>query len=180
MGVVCSVVLGAFAARIGSDIVLAPFCLFGLSLVAISFVDIERYVIPKRIVYPTLAVIVPFLVLSSAVDDRWDSLERAGMAGAFAFLAFLALHLALPRGMGYGDVRLAGLIGLTIGWLGVGHAFVAFSASFLLGALFGVTVMVVSGQGRKTRIPFGPFLAAGAVFSVIWGNPIAGALFHRP
>jgi leader peptidase (prepilin peptidase) / N-methyltransferase len=180
MGLACAVVLGVFAARIGPDVVLAPFCVFGVSLVAISFVDVERYVIPKRLVYSTLALVVPLLVLSSALDHRWESLERAGIAGALAFVTFLVLHLALPRGMGYGDVRLAGLVGISTGWLGVGHAFVAFFASFLLGAVFGVAVMLVSGRDRKTRIPFGPFLAAGAVFSVVWGTPIAGALFHRP
>jgi leader peptidase (prepilin peptidase) / N-methyltransferase len=180
MGIVCGAVLGAFAASIGADVVLAPFSVFGLSLVAISFVDVERYLVPNRIVYPTLAVAAPLLVLSSAVDHRWESSERAALAGAVSFAAFLLLHLAVPRGMGYGDVRLAGLVGMTVGWLGLGHAFVAFFSAFVLGALFGAAVMVVTGHGRKTRIPFAPFLAAGAVLSVVWGTPIAGALFHRP
>ncbi|HUC36012.1 MAG TPA: A24 family peptidase [Acidimicrobiales bacterium] len=179
MAVVCAAVLGGFAARIGDDVVLAPFAVLGIALVAISAVDLERFLIPNRIVYPTLAVVAPLLVVSSAVDHRWGSLARAAIAGAAAFAAFLAVHLAVPKGMGFGDVRLAGLVGLTTGWLGLGHAFVAFLAAFVIGALAGVVVMVVSGGGRKTKIPFGPFLAAGAVVAVLWGGPLAHALFHR-
>jgi prepilin signal peptidase PulO-like enzyme (type II secretory pathway) len=56
---------------------------------------------------------------------------------------------------------------------------VAFLAAFVLGAVIGIVVMIVTGGGRKTRIAFGPFLAAGAVLSVLWGGPLAQALFHR-
>ena len=81
--------------------------------------------------------------------------------------------------MGFGDVRLAGVIGLATGWLGLGHAFVGFFAGFVLGAVIGIVFMVATGGGRKTKIPFGPFLAAGAVLSIVWGTPVAHALFHR-
>jgi leader peptidase (prepilin peptidase) / N-methyltransferase len=179
LAVVSAAVLGGFAARIGNDVVLAPFAVLGLSLVAISAVDLEHQIIPNRLVYPTLAVVAPLLVISSAVDDRWGSLARAAIAGAAAFVGFLVVHLAVPHGMGFGDVRLAGLVGLATGWLGLGHAFVGLLAAFILGALVGVAAMAIAGAGRKTRIPFGPFLAAGAVVTVLWGSPVAHALFHR-
>jgi leader peptidase (prepilin peptidase) / N-methyltransferase len=179
LAVVSAVVLGAFAARLGADVVLAAYAVFGLSMVAISAVDLERYIIPNYIVYPTLALLIPLLVVASAVDHRWDSLGRAAACGASAFAGFFVLHVAVPKGMGFGDVRLAGVIGLAIGWLGFGHAFVGFFAGFVLGAVIGIVFIVVSGGGRKTKIPFGPFLAAGAAFSVVWGTPVANALFHR-
>lgn len=179
LGLLAAAVLGGFAARIGADVVLAPYAVLGLSLVAISAIDLERFIIPNRLVYPTLALVAPLLVLSSAVDHRWGSLARAAIAAAAAFVAFFVVHIVVPRGMGFGDVRLAGLLGLATGWLGLGHAFVAFFAAFLLGALVGIGVMVVSGAGRKTRIPFGPFMAAGAVVAVLWGSPVAHALFHH-
>lgn len=179
MAVSCAALLAGFAARIGDDIALAPFCVLAVSLVAISAVDLEKFLIPNRIVYPTLALVVPLLVVSSGVDHRWGSLARAAIAGAAAFVGFAAVHLAVPRGMGFGDVRLAGLVGLATGWLGLGHAFVAFLAGFVLGAVIGIVVMLATGGGRKTRIPFGPFLASGAVVAVLWGGPIANALFHR-
>jgi leader peptidase (prepilin peptidase)/N-methyltransferase len=179
LGVVSAIVLGAFAARFGDDVVLAAYAVFGLSLVAMSAVDFERQIIPNRLVYSTLAVMVPLFVVASAVDDKWGLLARAAIAGAAAFVAFLLVHLAVPRGMGFGDVRLAGVVGFATGWLGLGHAFVGFFAAFVLGALVGIGAMVVSGAGRKTRIPFGPFLAAGAVVTILWGNPVAHALFHH-
>ncbi|MHB8329681.1 MAG: prepilin peptidase [Acidimicrobiales bacterium] len=179
LAVVSAAVLGGFATRFGADVALAAYAVLALSLVAISAIDFERFVIPNRLVYPTLAALVPLLVLASAVDHRWGSLARAAIAGAVAFAAFFAVHLAVPKGMGFGDVRLAGVIGLATGWLGLGHAFVAFFAAFVLGAVAGVAFIVAVGGGRKTRIPFGPFMAAGAVLSVLWGNPLAHALFHR-
>jgi leader peptidase (prepilin peptidase) / N-methyltransferase len=179
MGVAAALVLGAFAVRFGADVALAPYAVLGLALVAISAVDLERYIIPNRMVYPTLALVAPLLVLSSAVDHHWGSLARAAIAGAAAFVAFFVVHLIAPKGMGFGDVRLAGVLGLATGWLGLGHAFVGFFAGFVLGAVLGLLVVAVKGGGRKTRIPFGPFLAAGAVVAVVWGNPLANALFHH-
>ena len=179
LGLIGAAVLGEFGALFGADVALAAFAVLALGLLAMSAVDLERFLIPNRLLYPTLFALAPLLVVASAVDHRWGSLARAAIAGAAAFVGFLAVHLAVPRGMGFGDVRLAGVIGLATGWLGLGHAFVAFFAAFLLGALVGIGVMAVTGRGRKTRIPFGPFMAAGAVVAVIWGNPMANALFHR-
>lgn len=179
LAVVSAAVLGAMSARIGDDVVLAAYCILGLSLVAISAIDFERFLIPNRLVYPTAAVVGPLFVIASAVDHRWGSLARAAIAAAAAFVAFLAVHLAVPQGMGFGDVRLAGLVGLASGWLGLGHAFVAFFTAFVFGALVGVGVMAAGRGGRKTRIPFGPFMALGAVVAVVWGSPMANVLFHR-
>lgn len=179
LAAVSALVLGLFAARFGADVALAPFAVLGLSLVALSAVDLERFLIPNRILYPTVAVVGPLLVVASAVDGRWGSLGRAALSAVVAFLAFLAVHLAVPKGMGFGDVRLAGLVGGAGGWLGFGHAFVVFLAAFVLGAVVGLGVMAAGRGGRKTRIPFGPFLAAGAAVAVVWGNPLVHLLFHR-
>ncbi len=179
LAVVSAVVLGLFAAHFGADVVLAAYAVFGLSMVAISAVDLERWIIPNRIVYPTLALLVPLFVIASAVDDRWASLGRAAIAGAAAFLGFLFLHLAVPKGMGFGDVRLAGVIGLATGWLGLGHAFVGFFAGFVLGRPHRDSGHGGTGSGRKTKIPFGPFLASGAILTILWGTPVAHALFHH-
>ena len=179
LGIVSAAVLGGFAWRLGADVALAAFAVLGLGLVAMSAVDLERYIIPNRILYPTAALVAPLLVVASAVDSRWGSLGRAAIAAAAAFAAFLAVHLAVPHGMGFGDVRLAGLIGGATGWLGLGHAFVGFFAAFVLGAVVGIGVMAAGRGGRKTRVPFGPFMAVGAVVTVVWGNPLTNALFHR-
>lgn len=179
LALVTGAILGAFAWRFGADFALAPFAIFAIALVAISAIDLERLIIPNLIVYPTLATVLPLLVISSAIDGRWSSMWRAALAGAVGFAAFFLVHVVTPRGMGFGDARLAGLVGLMTGWLGLGHAFVAVLASFVLASVIGIAAAARSGMGRKTRIPFGPFLAAGAVFAVLWGDPIANVIFHH-
>ena len=95
-----------------------------------------------------------------------------------AFGLFFAVWWFVPRGMGFGDVRLAGVIGVTVGYLSLLHAYVAFLSGFIVGMLFGLVMMVISSTGRKTRIPFAPSLALGAVIAVFWGGHIAQTLFH--
>ncbi len=95
-----------------------------------------------------------------------------------AFAVFFTLWWFVPRGMGFGDVRLAGAIGLTVGYLSLLHAYVAFLAGFVIGMVFGLCLMLVSGAGRRTRIPFAPSLSAGAAIAVFWGGPLAHDLFH--
>ncbi len=179
LGILTAGLLGLFAARFGADVALAPFAAFGVGLVALSAVDVERFIIPNRIVYPTLAIVAPLLLVASAADHRWGSLGRAAAGGALAFAAMFAVHFLYPKGMGFGDVRLSGLIGLATGWLGLGHVFVAFFAGFVLASVVGLGAGAVTGQGRHQRLPFGPFLAAGAVVTTVVGNPVVRVLFHH-
>ncbi len=169
---------GAAAAHFGSDIVLAPFCAFFALLVAVSVTDLSHRLVPRRLIYAGMAVTVPLLVATSAVDHRWHSLSGSLIAGAAAFAFFFAVWWFVPRGMGFGDVRLAAAIGIAVGYLSLLHAYVAFLVGFLVGAVFGVVMLVVSSSGRRTRIPFAPSLAAGAVFAVLWGGQLAHHLFH--
>ncbi len=179
LAVACAAVMAGFAARLGADPSLAAYAVLAAALVALSAVDLERLILPNRILYPAAGSVALLLLVASVADDRWGSMARAAAAGAAAFVAFFAVHAAAPRGMGFGDVRLAGLVGLAGGWLGLGHAFVAFLAAFVLGSVVGLVVMAVTGQGRRTRVPFGPFLAAGAVVAVVAGDPVVRLLFHR-
>ncbi len=98
--------------------------------------------------------------------------------GSLGFLAYgvglLVVALIAPRGMGMGDVKLAGLIGLVLGSIGLGLVGVAAGAGILLGGV-GAVVALVAGGNRKTRVPYGPFMAAGAVLSVFVGQQIADA-----
>lgn len=180
LALVAAAVLASLAARFGADVALAPFAFWALALVALSAVDIERLIIPNRIVYPAAVAVVPLLVAASAVDHRWSSLAQAAIGAAVSFGALLAVHLAYPRGMGFGDVRLAGLVGLGTGWLGLGHTFVAFLCGFALAAVAGIGAGIATGRGRKQRLFFGPFLAAGALMAVVAGDPLVNTLFHRP
>lgn len=179
LALVSGAVLGAMAARLGPDPVLPAFLVLGAALVAVSAVDLERLIIPNRIVYPAGAALAVLLVAGSAADGRWTALGWAAVGGGAAFGAFFAVHLAVPRGMGFGDVRLAALVGMATGWLSPGRVFVAFLLAFFIGAVVGLVVMAASGQGRRTRVPFGPFMATGCVLAVLVGGPLARVLLHH-
>src|SRR5581483_2228986 len=160
--------------RFGYDWVLPAYLVFFASLVAITFIDLEHYIIPNRVLYPRLVIAIPLLVLAAGVQDQWDNLERALIGAALAWAFFLILHLISPRGMGFGDVRLSFLLGLFLGWLDLRHVFLGVFFGFLLGSIVGIALMALRRRGRKDHIPFGPFLAAGAVIAVLFGSTILG------
>lgn len=162
----------AAALRFGLDWVLPAYLVFFAALVAVTFIDLEHYIIPNRIVYPTLFVSVPLLVLAAAAQNEWSELLRAGEGAALAWGFLLVVHLIQPRGMGFGDVRLAAVLGLFLGWLDLRHVFLGLFLGFLFGSLSSITLIALRRRGRKDQIPFGPFLAAGAVVAVLFGSPI--------
>jgi len=134
---------------------------FVASLIALAGIDLDHKLLPNRIVYPMAAygLVVSLLV----VTDDFPEHLIAGV-GAFAFL--LLAVLAYPSGMGMGDVKLAGAMGL---YLGV-SVIPALLAAFLTGTVFGLGVIAREGaQARKKAVPFGIFLAIGGVVGVLAG-----------
>jgi Flp pilus assembly protein protease CpaA len=168
----------AAAAHFGSHLLLAPFLVFFGLAVAVSVTDLTHRLVPRYLVYGASALIVPLLVAVSAIDHTWHDLAGAAIGGAAAFGVFFLIWFFVPKGMGFGDVRLAGAIGLTVGYLSLLHVYLAFLTGFVLGLVLGLVFMVGATTGRKTRIPFAPALAAGAVIATLWGGPVAQHLFH--
>ena len=156
--------------RFGAHVEVIDYCVFFAVLVALAFIDLDTRLVPRRIVYPAAGVTAVLLTVASVVDGDYRALEDAAIGGAAAFGALFVIHVVQPRGMGFGDVRLAGLIGLNLGWLGLAHVAVGLFLGFLFGAAIGVVVVVAGRGGRRTAVPFAPFLAAGAVVAVLWGN----------
>jgi leader peptidase (prepilin peptidase) / N-methyltransferase len=170
-----AVLFVAAAIRLGPAWSLPAFCVFFAALMAISVIDLDHFIIPNRIVYPTLFAIVPLLALAAAIDGSWSHLADAAIGGVAAFLALFVVHVIAPRGMGFGDVRLAGVIGFMAGWLGLGYVALALFLAFLLASIIGVGLMITRLRTRKDAVPFGPFMAAGAVVAVLWGHAILDA-----
>ena len=166
------VLLAAAGARFFDSWALPGYLLLFSVLLAVSVIDLDHFRIPNRIVYPSLLASVPFLALAALLDDDWDGLREAVIGALIAFGFLLVVHLIHPRGMGFGDVKLAALLGLYLGWLGLGFVPLGLFLGFFLGAVIGVGLMVVGRKNRKDPIPFGPFLAAGAVIAVLIGDPI--------
>jgi leader peptidase (prepilin peptidase) / N-methyltransferase len=165
----------AAAVRLGATWQLPAFCVFFASLLAISVIDLDHYIIPNRVIYPTLAVTIPLLVVAAAADGSWGHLRNAAIGGVAGFAVLLAIHVAVPRGMGFGDVRLAGVIGMMLGWLGLRYLFLGLFLAFLLASVIGVALIVARLRSRKDAVPFGPFMAMGAVLAVLWGRAILDA-----
>jgi leader peptidase (prepilin peptidase)/N-methyltransferase len=161
---------GAMAWKFGLSWELPAFCVFAAGLVALSRIDLVTMRLPREITYVTAAAGVPFLVIAALVNDEpkrllWMVLGAA-IAGAFMGLVFIASR----GGMGDGDVRLAPLLGAYLGWLKLGFVPVGLFFGFFTGALVGSILMVVGKAGRRTAVPFGPFLAFGSLAAVFIGQ----------
>lgn len=145
---------------------------FFWALVCLSLIDLEHKLIPNRILYPFLGSGIVLLFIAALAGPGLGAFWRAAGGGLASFAVFNVIHLISPGGMGYGDVRLSGLIGLYLGYLSWGHVYAGFLAGFLLGSIIGVLLMALGKAGRKTAVPFGPFLALGAIVAVFWGDRI--------
>jgi leader peptidase (prepilin peptidase)/N-methyltransferase len=162
----------AAALRFGADWVLPAYLLFFAVLLAVSAIDLEHYIVPNRIVYPTLLAAVPLLAVAALLDGSWGSLATALLGALGAGTGLLVIHLVSPRGMGFGDVRLAVVLGLFLGWIDLAHVALGMFLGFLLGALGGVALIALRVKKRRDHVPFAPFLALGALVAVLAGNPI--------
>ena len=151
-------------------ILLAPFC--GI-LVALSAIDIRIKRLPNRLVYPSVLIAAPYIVVADLAGGHLDAI-RAGIGFLAYGVGLLIVALIAPKGMGMGDVKLAGLIGLVLGSLGLGLVAVAAGVGILLGGV-GAIVALLSGAGRKAKVPYGPFMAGGALVAVFVGQQIANA-----
>jgi len=167
-----AVLFAAVAVRFPDDAELPAFLVLGAGLIALSAVDLERFLLPNRILYPTWGAVVVLLGVAAVVDEDGRSLRDAAVGGAVAFSLLFVIHVVSPKGMGFGDVRLAGLLGTALGWLGLGHVFLGLFAGFLLASVLGIALIALRLRSRKDRLPFGPFLAGGALVAVFVGRPV--------
>lgn len=148
------------------------FAAFFWVLVVLTVIDLDHKLLPNRVVYPAFVVGWAGLVTAAIVDGSTDRLLDAAIgAGIFGGTFFLIAVIA-PRGMGFGDVKLAFVLGTFLGYVRLGLVPVGMFLAFLTGALTGVAVMLTSGGGRKMQVPFGPFLALGTVVAIFAGGPI--------
>ena len=141
----------------------------GLALAAI---DLDTKRLPDPLTLPSYVVLGALLLLPAVADGQWTPYLRAWLAAAALFAFYFLLLVIYPGGMGFGDVKLAGVLGLGLGWLGWGVLVVGGFLGFFLGAVVGGGLMLVRRAGRKTKIPFGPFMLLGALIGVLWGEPL--------
>lgn len=160
------------ALRFGAHGALPAYLVFMAAMVAVAVIDLEHYIVPNRIVVATLVVSVPLLALAAVVEGAWSSFGTAVVGAVAAGGALLAVNLIAPRGMGMGDVKLAVVLGLFLGWIDLAHVVLGLFLGFLLGGVGGMVLIALGLRTRRDHVPFAPFLAGGAVVAVLAGEAI--------
>ena len=141
--------------------------------VVLAVIDARTRLLPNRITYPAFPITLGLLLVASVGLGDLGRLARGLLAAVAVGGFFLALALISPRGMGLGDVKLAPTLGLALGWLSWGAVAFGVFAGFLLGGLAGLAAIAVLGLTRKSLLPFGPWLVAGALLGVLAGADVA-------
>ena len=141
--------------------------------VALAFIDVDTHTLPNRIVLPSFVVGLALLGTAAVLGSDYAALLRAAIGSAVLLLGYAALAFAYPGGMGLGDVKLAGVLGLFLGYLGWGQLMVGAFGAFLLGGIFSLGLLALKRANRKSGIPFGPWMLGGAWMGVLVGAPIS-------
>ncbi len=150
---------------------LVSFLFLFAMLLTVSVIDVELFRLPDLIVLPSLLVMLALVAVVSVVEDQPEQIRYALVGGALYFGFLFFAHLVYPRGMGFGDVKLAAVMGLSVGWLGtsypaaIGLVLWAMLIGFITGSIVGVVLLAV--RRRSKQIPFGPFLALGTIAAVL-------------
>ncbi|MDT5043024.1 MAG: leader peptidase (prepilin peptidase) / N-methyltransferase [Actinoplanes sp.] len=162
----------AVAARFGLTWELPPYLYLAAVAVALAVIDLDTMRLPDAIVLPSYGVALLLLIPAMIAEHHWGAGARGLIAAAVLYAAYYAIFAAYP-GMGFGDVKLALLLGLYLGWLGWSSLAVGAFAGFLLGGIVGAALLAAKLVDRKTKIPFGPYMLAGALLAVFAGVPIS-------
>ncbi|MFD5801876.1 prepilin peptidase [Streptomyces sp. NPDC127020] len=169
LALVTALVCAALAAATGTRPELAVWLLLAPPGVLLAVVDLRVRRLPDPLTLPLAGAAVALLGLAALLPEHAGEWTTA-LLGALALGAgYLVLFLINPAGMGFGDVKLALTAGAVLGWYGWPTLMLGTFAGFLLGAFYGGALLVARRAGRKTAIPFGPFLIAGAFLGVLAG-----------
>jgi leader peptidase (prepilin peptidase)/N-methyltransferase len=155
---------------------------FFVMAVRLTVIDVRHHLLPDRIVFPSYAIAGVLLLGAAASQLLPGSQEVAGTAdagvfgvpglrvlagGAALWLFYFVLHAVYPPGMGFGDVKLAGVLGMYLGFLGWGHVMAGTFAAFVLGGLWSLGLLAARRGNLESAIPFGPFMLAGTLAAMV-------------
>jgi leader peptidase (prepilin peptidase) / N-methyltransferase len=174
----CAALFAGTAARFGRQWDLPAYLVLFAGLLALSCIDVEHMLLPKKIVYPLTGLVAALLALAAAETGNWHAYLIGAVCAAGWFVVFFAMNLASPRVLGFGDVRLSLVLGLSLGWLGVGYVLLGFFAANLIGAVVAITLILSKKMDRQSRIPYGVFLASGCALAVFAGPELLRPFSH--
>jgi len=170
---------GVIAARIGFEPELPAFLVLTAFLIALSGIDLDTFLLPKKLVWPAFFAGVVLLGGAALIEGDTRGIVESAAGSAIAFGVLFLIHFISPKGMGFGDVRLAAVLGLHLGYLELPLVGVGLFLSFLVASVVGIGLMLLKRRGRKDRVPFGPFLAAGTGLAIVFGEAILRVYLGR-
>ncbi len=155
------------------------YCILMAVLVAQTWIDLHTQRLPREITYTGLILGVISLTVAAIIIDEPERIWMMALGAVIALVAMWLIYVLSKGGMGDGDVRLAPLLGLYLGWLNPGIVLPGLFFGFVAGAVVGVAMMAVDRAGRRTAVPFGPFLALGTVVAIFVGQHFVDLVLAR-
>lgn len=140
--------------------------------IALSLIDVDVRRLPDAIVLPSYPVVLGLLAVASAGSGDWWALGRAAIGAVVGFGFYFVLAFVYPAGMGFGDVKLAGVLGMVLAWYGWGQLVVGGFLGFLLGGVVGIAIIALRLGTRKTMLPFGPYMMLGTWLAIGFADPL--------
>ncbi|ACQ80273.1 peptidase A24A prepilin type IV [Beutenbergia cavernae DSM 12333] len=173
---VVGVVAAGAAALVGPRAALPATLVVALAATGAGLVDAAAHRIPNAIVLPAYPLAVVGYAVAALIDGDGAALVRALAGGAICWSLYALLAWVYPPGLGFGDVKLAGLLGIALGWFGWTHLVVGVVGAFVLGGLAALALLVTRRARRSTAIPFGPWMIGGAFVGAAWGPAVLAGL----
>jgi leader peptidase (prepilin peptidase) / N-methyltransferase len=169
---------GGVGAGVGPHPVLAAYLWLAAVGVVLTVIDVERKLLPDRLTLPSYPVGAALLAAAALADGDWGRLLRAVEAGAAVFALFFLLAFISPRSLGFGDVKLAGVLALLLGYQGWGVVLLGFIGGLALAALTATVLLAGRRVGWKGELAFGPALIVAAIVAASVGHRIVDAYLH--
>ncbi len=141
--------------------------------VALTLIDLDCKRLPNALVLPSYPVVLVLLAVAALGQHDGAAIVRALIGMAVLFGLYLVLALIYPAGMGFGDVKLAGVLGAVLGYLSYAVLLIGGFAGFFLGAVLGLVLIISRRGSRKSTIPFGPYMIGGALVAIFAAEPLA-------
>lgn len=165
---ITAVTFGALALRFGLTWILPALLAFAAASTVLTLVDLAEKRLPNAVIFPTLAAVAVLLVPATWASGEWIALTWAAAGSAGMFVVYFVLALISPSSMGMGDVKLALVIGLLLGWFGLTAWLVGLLAAFVVGGLAAIGALLLRRVTLKGSIPFGPAMLAGALIAALF------------